>query len=104
MRGRGKIGRTLLDDLEAAKERLRAAQEEFHKLLKDVPSGLSVADGSPLLHRAARAQRQSLVGLKMAVERHTDFVLHGIVPADLLDESDEKETRPLNRKPLSGPR
>ena len=86
----------LLADLDAAMLRLRTAQEEFHKVLNDVSSGLPPPYGSFLLHQAALTRRQTLYGLKLAVERHTNFVLHGIVPKDLREKPLDSEMTKRN--------
>ena len=88
VRSHEEIGRILLADLKAAKERLRIASEDFQNAfnaLKNGPSGFEHPDRSFRLEQGGNAKQQALNDLRIAVQRHTDFVLRGIVPKDLQD-------------------
>jgi hypothetical protein len=75
--------RTLGDELSAAESRQTVATERFHRLLNEIPSGTSRPDGVQLMFVAGEEATASLVAYGRALNRYTDFRVHGIVPSDL---------------------
>ena len=78
------VRQILWDQMTVAKERKDAAAKAFDEIMADLPSGLPHPDGSQRIATASAAFRQALNEYTEACRRMNDFVVHGIVPKDLL--------------------
>ena len=71
--------------LEALRKHV-AALAKFNDLVRSVTSGHPHPDASLIIQQAARESRAALRCYVRAINRSTDFMVHGILPIDLATE------------------
>lgn len=77
------IGRRLAQDLDDARHEYDRAKVRFDAIMREVPCGLPHPDGSLRLQQAGRESRRALELYTKAVDRYSNFLLHGAIPEDL---------------------
>jgi len=78
-----RIHRLLQAEYAAAMARMDSAAEQFHTVMREVPSGLPQPDGMQRIHNVSRSLSDARQKLTVARTRLDDFAVRGIVPDDL---------------------
>jgi hypothetical protein len=86
------IRQLLQEEVDAAQQRRIAASKHFSEVIGDVPSGLPHPDGTDRIRLASREYSASRHAASEAMERLSDFMTQGIIPADL-------KRKPMKREP-----
>jgi hypothetical protein len=69
--------------LEEAQEKHRQAKDAFNLIVYNLPTGLPHPDGKLTIEQAGQKERATLIAYMAALQRFSDFILTGKVPADL---------------------
>jgi hypothetical protein len=77
------ILKALRDDIQAAKQRAKTADDEFNATVRDFPSGLPHSDGIHRLQSAGLNLRHAQEQFLNACMRLNDFLISGVVPENL---------------------
>jgi hypothetical protein len=77
------IGQRLAQDLDDARREHAGAKERFIGVMREVPSGFAHPDDAFRLLQAGKETRHALEVYSKALDRYSNFVLHGVVPDDL---------------------
>ena len=79
------IERRLCADLQAARVDRAAAAQRFNDVIRNVPTGIPSPDSSLGIRQAGSEYHLAQEAYRVALQRFTDFLVRGIVPADLKD-------------------
>jgi hypothetical protein len=74
------VERALAEELNAAREAVRASDIRCRRTLESVPGGLSALDGSAPVHEARVERARAKEAFGAAQGRWLNFVIRGIVP------------------------
>jgi hypothetical protein len=77
------IQNLLVNDIAEATARVSAANDEFYKVMSQVPSGLPHPDGAQTIHNASHELDIARKEMMKAHTRLNEYVHTGIVPADM---------------------
>ena len=77
------IGRRLAQDLDHARREYDRTKVRFDVIMREVPSGIPHPDGTLRLQQAGKESRRALELYTKAVDRYSNFLLHGTIPEDL---------------------
>ena len=81
---RAEIEKTLHDDLERARALYDSETTDFHVTTEDmIPIDANYPDLTKAIRTAGGERRSALQAYTLALERFTNFVVHGVVPDDL---------------------
>ena len=73
----------LVRDLAGATLRADSASETFHKVMKEVPSGMPHSDGIQCIKNISQQLAKAREEMMTAHKRLNKFIEHGVVPGDL---------------------
>ena len=76
------IAAKLKAELDEANRENIAASAEFNSIMKDIPSGIPQPDGSLRIRQAAAKMNAAVRKHVLAVNRFSDFMVHGVPPED----------------------
>ena len=82
MLSRSEIEKILSAELDAAKHRNIITRNNFQSVIKDVPSGIPIPDGTFRIKTAGIEHREALQELYSALTRYNGFIVRGIIPED----------------------
>jgi len=71
-------------EVAACQHRRDTAADLFKEILGDVPSGIPSPDGPERIRQASRDFGRTQTEMAAALGRLNDFIVHGVVPANLL--------------------
>ncbi len=81
---RAEIEKILHDELERARALYDSETTDFHVATKDMtPVDPNYPDRTTAIRTAGEDRRSALQAYTLALERFTDFIIHGVVPDDL---------------------
>ena len=87
------IRQLLQDDVDAAQQRRIVASKRFTEIMDDIPSGIPQPDGTDRIKMASREYKESREAATAAMKRLSDFMIRGMIPADLEQKPSARETR-----------
>jgi len=79
------VEKHLCADLQTARADKAAAAQRFNEVVKQVPTGIPAPDSNLGIKQAGSEYHQAKEACRLALQRFTDFLVHGIVPDDLKD-------------------
>jgi len=81
---RAQIEKILHDEMERARALYHSETTDFHVATKDmIPSDANYPDRTTAIRTAGEERRSALQAYTLALERFTNFTVHGVVPDDL---------------------
>jgi len=86
------IRHLLEDDFDAAQQRRIAASKRYTEIMSDIPSGIPQPDGTDRIRQASGEYKASRDAATEAMKRLSDFLIRGIIPAELARKPASKET------------
>jgi hypothetical protein len=96
------ILQTMRRDVDAAKEKLASATEDFAAIIRESPSGVPHPDGVHRIHNAAKALSIARQEHVEAFVRLNAFVAEGIIPDNLKKGAGREEGSRQVKKQSSG--
>jgi len=93
------IRHMLEDEFEVAQQRRIAASKRYLEVVSDIPSGIPQPDGTDRIRQVSAEYNASREAATEAMKRLSDFLIRGIIPAELQRKPAGKETgnEPIKR-------
>ncbi len=81
---RAEIEKVLHDELERARLLYDAEEKNFRAVTRAmIPTDANYPDRTASIRTAGEERRSALQAYSLALQRFTDFIIHGVVPNDL---------------------